>query len=188
MEPFEYIVVLSSLILGLGITQILTGVSDLLAQYKVVKFSVSHSIYILIVFIIHIQEWWYSYQYSIQIEVWTLPTAMSIMLFPIILFLQARLLFPTGGRTNDTDMVAYYGENWRWLFSFGAVTIIISIWHNITFSGFSIFDQEPQLAYLTAYIVFIAFNIKGFYPHLVFLILQLGSWGIYFFLDTAVLK
>ena len=58
MEAFEYFVVMSSLILGLGIAQILMGFSDLVAHYKEVKFSLTHSIYAVVVFLIHLQDWW----------------------------------------------------------------------------------------------------------------------------------
>ena len=86
MEPFEYVVVLTSLILGLGIAQILTGVSDIISHWKQIKFSLPHGIYIMVVFLIHIQEWWINYQYSKELMVWTLPVVLSILVFPILLY------------------------------------------------------------------------------------------------------
>ena len=180
MEAFEYFVVLSSLILGLGITQILMGFSDLVAHHKQVKFSLAHIIYAIVVFIIHLQDWWYSYQYSLLIEEWTFLIALFMLTFHIVLFLQARILFPTGSRSKETDMVRYFGENWRLLYFLGLLVVIISILQNVIISGHSWTDESTLLSipFALSYLAFIIFNIKNYYAHLTFVTILLAIWII----------
>lgn len=188
MEAFEYFVVMSSLILGLGIAQILMGFSDLVAHYKEVKFSLTHSIYAVVVFLIHLQDWWYSYQYSLQIENWTFILSISLFSFHIILFLQARILFPTGSRSLETNMINYFGENWRLLYSLGCISVIISILKNIFISNISFIEVSPLFLYTGLYLVFIIFNIKSFYAHLTFVTFQLIAWIFFIALDPYVIR
>ncbi len=58
ISAFEYVTVLISIILGLGITQILTGIADLFQKSDRVKFYWPHILWVLFVLILHIQEWW----------------------------------------------------------------------------------------------------------------------------------
>lgn len=187
MEAFEYFVVLSSLILGLGITQILMGFSDLIAHYKNVNFSLVHAIYAVVVFIIHLQDWWYSYQYSILIEEWTFMTALFLMSFHIVLFLQARVLFPTGSRSKETDMVKYFGENWKLLYFLGSLSVIISILQNVFITGHSWLEVAPFLLFIATYWGLIFFDIKNEVVHLTFVTLLLIVWIFLIVLDPFVI-
>ncbi|MFY0625016.1 MAG: hypothetical protein JXR07_01895 [Reichenbachiella sp.] len=187
MEAFEYFVVMSSLILGLGIAQILMGFSDLIAHYSQVRFSLTHIIYAIVVFIIHLQDWWYSYQYSLQIENWTFLLTIGLFTFHIILFLQARILFPTGARSQETDMVKYFGENWRLLYSLGSLTVLISIIKNLTLSNHTLIEIWPQPLYLAIYLAFILLNVKNYYAHVTFVTLQLMIWIIIIATDPYVI-
>lgn len=187
MEPFEYVVVLTSLILGLGIAQILTGIADIVSHWKAKRLSVPHTMYIFIVFMLHIQEWWINFEYSKIIDVWTLQVVLSMLVFPILLFIQARLLFPTGLRSSDTDMGLYFDDQWRWLYSIGAMTVVVSIWHNILISDIPLADQLQFFGLLAVYLIFIFFNIKSKLAHIVFLSIQILAFVIYIVTDESTL-
>lgn len=187
MEPFEYVVVLTSIILGLGIAQILMGFSDIVAHWEQTRFCAPHAIYALVVFLIHIQDWWFSYQYSFDVQEWTLQLVLGILLFPIILFLQARLLFPTGTRRNETDMVKYFDDQWRLLYILGMITVLISIWQNQNFSDIPMQEQIPLLVYILVYMVFIIGNIRNHIAHTIFASLQLIAFIVYIITDDIVL-
>ena len=188
MQPFEYVVVLISLILGLGIAQLLNGLADMLAHYKKTKFSVAHTLYVIVVFLVFCQDWFYTYQYSKQIEHWTLSIILSLLIFPIALFLLARFLFPTGSRSRETDMVAYFEENWRWFYALFSLTIVISIIQNILISGYTLVEQTLLFCYLTAYLIFLIGDIKRKIYHNIFMILQLLLWIVFVFFDTTSLS
>jgi hypothetical protein len=92
VSPFEYVAVLVSIILGLGITQIVTGLADALHQ-KNVRFYWPHVLWMLLVFILHVHEWWIFYEMRINTS-WQLGQFLFTLLYPINLFVLARLLFP----------------------------------------------------------------------------------------------
>lgn len=172
MEPFEYVVVLSSLILGLGIAQLLTGIADILSNLKNVKPGLAHSSMVLVVFLLHIQEWWYSYQYLYEVKVWTLPLVLFLLIYPIFLFLLARMLFPTGLRAHETDLEEYYFDQWKWLFVMVLGIVVVSFLQNVIVSDWAIGSQVPQFIMALAYLFFLIFNIKNKTAHNVFLALQ----------------
>jgi len=187
MEPFEYIVVLTSLILSLGIAQILNGIADMFAAFKKVKFSYAHTVLTVVVFLVYIQDWFYSYFYAQQIQEWDLPNILYILAFPIILFIESRFLFPTGSRSQETDMEAYFFENWRIIYSLFATTITLSIIANIVYSGYTLVEQVPLFIYLGIYLLYIIMNIKDKMLHNIFVTLQLAAWIGFVFLDSTVL-
>ena len=187
MEPFEYVVVLTSLILGLGIAQILTGIADIVSHWKAIKLSIPHSIYVFVVFFLHIQEWWINYEYSKMIDVWTLQLVFGILIFPILLFIQARMLFPTGLRSTDTDMDLYFDDQWRWLYSIGALTVLVSLSHNVLISKIPLTEQIQLFVLLIGYLLFVILNIRNKAAHIVFLGLQLAGWIIYIVTEESVL-
>lgn len=188
MQPFEYIVVLASLILGLGIAQILTGVADIVSNLRNVKLSLPHGLLVVVVFLIHIQEWWFNYQYSIDVKEWTLAVVLAVIVFPILLFLQARMLFPTGLRSHEADLNEYYFDQWPLLFVVGMSTVLVSIMQNIFLSGIGIGDQLHLVAYALIYLFFVMFRVKNPVAHIVFLALQIMAFVIYIVTDDAVLK
>ena len=187
MEPFEYVVVLASLILGLGIAQILTGIADIVSHYKAIRLSLPHSIYVFVIFLLHINEWWVNYEYSKIVDSWTLQIVMSILIYPILLFIQARLLFPTGLRSQETDMDMYFDDQWKWLYSIGAITVIVSIWHNVLISNIPLQEQILLFVLLSVYLGFIFGNVRNKIAHTVFLGLQLIIWIGYIIVNDSML-
>ena len=56
MSPFEYVSVLVSIIYGLGITLILTGVAELIRRWKTIVPFAPFFIWIVLVFVLHVYE------------------------------------------------------------------------------------------------------------------------------------
>ena len=166
MDPFEYVVVLTSLILGLGIAQILTSLADILSNLKHVKLSISHGLLTATVFFLHIQEWWINYEYSQQIKIWTLPIILVILTYPILLFLLARMLFPTGIRGHETDLDSYYRDQWPWFFGIAFGTMMISIWQNMFLQKLPLLDSWPQIAFGSIYLIMLILRIQKKWIHI----------------------
>jgi hypothetical protein len=120
LSPFEYVTVLISIILGLGITQIVTGLADIIHQWKQIKLYWPHTFWMLIIFFLHIQEWWNIYDLRLY-DVWRLPTFLFISLYPINLFILSRLLFPIHSHEEVVlDYKAFFMTNYRKFF-FGVI-------------------------------------------------------------------
>src|SRR4051812_23976190 len=102
MTPFEYVTVLISIILGLGITQIISGVADLIHNSERVKIYWPHLLWVILAFFLHVQEWWQIYELK-SYTGWYLPVFIFIILYPINLFILARILFPVGSGDAPID-------------------------------------------------------------------------------------
>ncbi len=107
VNPFEYVSILVSIILGLGITQLLSAFSDLLYHYQKVKFYWPHTLWVIFILFLHIQDWFIMYQLQ-TMKVWSLPTMMFILAYPVTLFICAKLLLPTNELEERSDMKKFY--------------------------------------------------------------------------------
>lgn len=149
ISPFEYISILVSIIIGLGITQILSAFSDLLYNYKKVKFYWPHSFWILFIFFLQIQEWFVFYQLE-SIKLWTLPLIVFIIIYPVALFICSKMLLPTNELEERYDMKKYYFSQYQIIFIFVSISMI----HSVVFNLFILkrpFDEQIILVvFLTA--------------------------------------
>lgn len=179
VDPFEYVIILTSLILGLGITQILINVADMLSNLNRVTVSYAHTLLIIVVFNLHIQEWWVSYHTAKMIEEWTITLVLFVLAYPIALFTLARLIFPTGLRESETNLEKYYEDQWTWFFFIFLFVPIISFFQNITIGGYPVEEQIPQMALTTVILIFLIFRIRNKWAHVGFMALQCLIWIIW---------
>lgn len=143
MTPFEYVTVLISIILGMGITQIVTGVADIIHQWERVRLYWPHLLWVLFLFFLHIQEWWSIFELR-PMQSWYLGTFLFIILYPINLFILARILFPFGS-TEGTNFREFYFANYRKFFFWAVILPVLSIIDNVFINGYPIKDQVIQI-------------------------------------------
>jgi hypothetical protein len=143
MSPFEYVIVLISVILGLGITTILTGIAELIKHRQTEGVFIPYIIWILVVFVLHIQEWWVSYQLK-SVELWTLQYFLLIVLYPINLYILAHLLFP-GGFSGEFNSREFYLKHHPRFFIGAIILGVLSTAQNIILSGLPVVAQIPKV-------------------------------------------
>jgi hypothetical protein len=147
MSPFEYVIVLISIILGLGITHVLTGIAQLIREEKSIKLFGPYLIWIVLVFVMHIHEWWITYQLKTMVA-WRLPTFLFIILYPILLFILANLLFPESWEKSNRNMKQFYFTAYRKFFGCAAALVVLSVLQNIFISDLAITTQFVHLILL----------------------------------------
>ena len=135
MTPFEYVSVLISIILGLGITQIMSGIADLVHQWDRVKLYWPHLLWIVLVFVMQIQEWWVTYQQLHVFNAWRLATFLFFVLYPVNLFILARILFPLNPPDGAIDLKQFYFGNFRKFFLCSMTLIVLSVITNVIVEG-----------------------------------------------------
>jgi hypothetical protein len=140
MTPFEYITVLISIILGLGITQVVTGIADIIHQWEKMKLYWPHVLWILLVFAMHIHEWWHTYDLRDH-ESWYLTSFLFLILYPIMLFVLARILFPFGSLEAKTDFKVFYFHNYRKFFLMVAILVTLAILQDLLLESYSWKDE-----------------------------------------------
>ena len=178
MSPFEYVSVLISLILGLGITYILTGVAGLIKNWGKLKIYYPYIIWILLVFIMHIHEWWESYSLK-SLDSWSLPLFLFTILYPIILFVLANLIFPDSWTEENIDLKAFYFLIFPKFFFFIILLSLVSIIQNIYLLNYSLKDQIVQIIVLFLFTGLLLWRTRNTIIHfavvLLLLILLTGS-------------
>ncbi len=143
ISAFEYVTVFISIILGLGVTQILTGIADLVHQNERVKLYWPHLLWILLVLVLHVQEWWVTFQLR-SLEKWRFPLFLFVLLYPVVLFILARLLFPFGFNEGVIDLKKFYYENYRRIFLFGSMLPLLSLLDNLILREYAVKDLVAQ--------------------------------------------
>jgi hypothetical protein len=150
--------------LGLGITTILTGLAELI-KHRQLRWYAPYIIWLFLVFVLHIHEWWESYSLK-SIEVWKLPMFLFIILYPINLYVLAHLLFPSDLK-SDFKPKDFYLNNYPKFFISAIISVILSVIHNITIESYHLKDQIIQLVVLIILITFLISKPKGNMAHII---------------------
>ena len=154
ISVFEYVSILESIIIGLGITQILTAFSNLLYNFKSVKFYFTHTIWILFTLFLLIQDWFITYQLKDKL-VWTLPEVLFVLLYPIVLYVIAKILLPDNDKEESISMEKYYYSQSPTFFFLLGIAIVLSIVFNL----FLLKDSLQQQAVLMMFLLMTLFMI-----------------------------
>ena len=105
MGLFEFLMILVSVVIGLGLTEILTGGANLLRARDEVRWYWIHVLFQFGVFFALLQQWWEFWDMEGMGEI-SFLAVLTVLANPIVLFLIAHLLFPT--RAAGADLERYY--------------------------------------------------------------------------------
>jgi hypothetical protein len=110
MDAFSYLSVLISIILGLGITQLLTALGRLLNSRARVRWYWPAVVWAGILLVVHIQSWWAMFGLRTH-ENWTFLAFLVVLLLPILLYLAAALaLGACGASSSSSSSSKFKGE------------------------------------------------------------------------------
>jgi hypothetical protein len=104
MAAFEYLSVLISIILALGMTRVLGGVGEMLQARSHRRIYWVHAIWIINLFLYLVIAWWIFYRWRNQ-EPWRFLLFVFVLISPTLLYLASLLLFP---REGDVDAAVDY--------------------------------------------------------------------------------
>lgn len=172
MSPFEYVIVLISIIIGLGITLVLTGIAQLIREEQRVKVFWPYLIWVGLVFVMHIHEWWITYQLKSTLA-WKLPTFLFIILYPILLFILANLLFPDSWERHNRDMKQFYFNSYKKFFGCAILLVVLSVLQNVFLSDLPLGEQVVHLIVLITLAIMLATKPKSILAHTVVAVLLL---------------
>lgn len=164
ISAFEYVTVLISIVLSLGITQILTGVASLIKKYNKVIVYWPHLIWILFVLLLHIQEWWVTYELK-PYSPWRLPVFLFIMMYPINLFVLARLLLPDKLKGKVIDLKVFYYKNYRKIFLLLILSAVLSVIYNLFILNLAFSEQILQILLILVISLVAVKNYKSEWIH-----------------------
>ena len=126
MEIFEYISVLTSIIIGLGIAHLLRGVAGVIQHPGRHRLNWIHLVWVLYMFFQMIFWWWWEFNLG-KIETWYFPNYLFVLLYAVALYLCCALLFPAD--LDDYDSYEdYFFSRRAWFFGLLACTYIIDLY------------------------------------------------------------
>jgi hypothetical protein len=125
MNAFEYLSVLISIILALGMTRVLAGVGEMLQARTHRRIYWVHVVWIVNLFIYLVVAWWIFYRWRNQQE-WNFYLFVFVLISPTLLYLASMLLFPPETSTDESiDYKKHYYANHRAFFAiFGMFAVV----------------------------------------------------------------
>ncbi len=152
-EEFQYLAVLLSIVLGLGVTQLLTGVGRLVQARGRVRVYWPTLAWVGMLLLIHVQSWWAMFDLRGH-QGWTFLQFVVVLLTPAALYLMAALALPDVAEATAEgqvlDLRTHYYAQVRWFFGAAAVVIASSLLRPVVFEGRLPLDADRgvQLVFL----------------------------------------
>jgi hypothetical protein len=125
MSLFEYLGVLLSVVMGLGLTHLLIGFSKTVHHRDELKVYWVHVAWAVNIIIYIVGIWWGMFWWS-GLDAWSFLEFLFVILYSVVLFLLASLLYPWD-MPPDFDSEAHFFWNRRWFFGLLAVAWCIDI-------------------------------------------------------------
>jgi hypothetical protein len=125
MEMFEYVAVLTSIIIGLAITHLLQGTARLIQHPDTGRPYWVHLTWALYMFLNSVFWWWWEFRLT-RIEVWTFQMYIFVILFAVTLYLLCALLYPVSLDGYDGFKDYFYSRR-RWFFGLSIVFLLIDV-------------------------------------------------------------
>jgi hypothetical protein len=143
LDQFNYLAVLISIILGLGMTQLLSGFGRWIEQRASFRAYGPAIAWTAMLLVIHIQTWWSMFGMRLHAN-WTFLQFCIVLLQPITLFLLSALVLPGAG-APELDLRANYFAQRRWFFGLLMALLVISVLKDLAMSGS--LPSPPNLAF-----------------------------------------
>jgi len=145
MSLFEFLMVLVSLIIGLGVAELLSGVTQSIRHRDTIQTDWMHSGFVIIVFLALLQQWWEIWGVR-DTPTWTFPELLLMLGGPIGLFLIAHLLFPEP--IAKANFKSYYQEKMVPILWLGVLTVLQSVLFRPIVLGHSLFAMDNLTSFL----------------------------------------
>lgn len=114
MDMFSYVMVLASVIIGLGLAHLLQGVGGIVQHPRREKIYWVHLLWVAAVFLRAIFWWWFEFQLS-RIPQWTFTLYLFVLGYAVLIYLWCALLFPRDLAGYD-GFKDYFFSRRRWFF------------------------------------------------------------------------
>jgi len=150
MDAFSYLSVLISIVLGLGVTQVLTGVGRAIEARQRVDVYGPALIWAAVILLVHVQTWWVMFGMRAY-QGWTFGAFLLVLLQPAVLYLLAALVLPTDFTSDAIDLRRHYDGHASWFFALALLLLVQSLLRDRILNG-----SFPTGVNLGAHVVFFA--------------------------------
>jgi len=134
LDAFSYLSVLLSIILGLGLTQLLTAAGRLIRQRERVRVDWLPLLWSAVLLVVYVQAWWAMFGLR-SLREWTFFEFLLVLAQTTTLYMMAAVILPEQVDDAGVDLAAHYERHHRWFFGFFLATLCISIMKDLVISG-----------------------------------------------------
>ena len=156
MDAFSYLSVLLSIIIGLAITQILTGFRGIVLWRSRVRMYWPVPLWAATLLLINVQSWWAMFDLR-NVAAWTFAAFAVVLAQSIAQYLLAGIVFPDFSRDADIDLHEHYWAHVRWFFGLFVLVLLISLTKSEV-----VYGKLPDHEDLAFHGVFIALSATAF--------------------------
>lgn len=125
MDLYSHVRVLFSIVLGLGVSQLLGGVARIVQHPQKFRVYWVHLLWALFLFLYMIHFWWWEFRLR-SVAQWTFPLYFFVALYAILLYLLCTLLFPDD-MTDYQGFADYFYSRKAWIFGFLAALFVVDV-------------------------------------------------------------
>ena len=127
MSQFEYISVLLSIVFGLGMSKLLSGIGVMIHRRRLGHLDLVHGLWVWNCFFLLAANWWVTFRFQLALEQWNFELFFTLLVWSTFLYIPSVLLFPPYmGR--DQSFAEIFERNRRWLMGslvgFGVMDIV----------------------------------------------------------------
>jgi hypothetical protein len=169
MSEFEYLTVVVSIILGLGITHLLSGIGRTIHRRAHTRLDAVHTIWTVVLFHVLVLNWWVFFQWREQAE-WSFGTFLMVVVWAVIFYLMAVVLYPPD-LTEREDFGEVFERNRSWFLGLFVASSVADIALTATLG-----DLLNPPHYLPFVAHFIVLGLLGLVWHSRRFHLALASW------------
>jgi FtsH-binding integral membrane protein len=156
MSDFEFLSVLISIIIGLGLTHLISGLGHMLYFRKKSRVDIEHLLWCVVTFFLLVVNWWVALLWR-DFEPWNFTIFFTMVLWTISMYIMGLALFPP----QDKEAIDYrqlMADNRRWfLATFVTMVTLDVIVSYIRRHG----DMDPL--YVSYIIPYIFFSLVGIF-------------------------
>ena len=134
MDEWGFLSVIVSIILGLSITQLLQGISEMINERERVRFYQPALGWTVLLLIVDVQAWWAMFGYRNRHD-WTFLQFSTVLMEVILLYLLAALALPNFAGSAVIDLRANYLKHKSWFFGFLILVLLDSLLKTFVVDG-----------------------------------------------------
>lgn len=160
MSKFEYLSVLVSIVIGLGISSLLSGAARLIQLRRRARMYLPTLVWMGILFLVNVQIWWVAFDRR-DVEDWSFFMFLLYLLIPMGAVVLSYLVLPDLGDEDEVDLKASYFENRGWFFGIFAALPLISLVEETVRDGAFPRDADALFRVVFAALALLAARMRG---------------------------
>jgi hypothetical protein len=145
MDTFRWIAVVVSMILGLGVTRLLSSAVAVFKSRRRASVDWLPLVWALVIFVQQIDFWWSLEELSVLVPKWTFAEFLMLVALVLVLFLAAALILPQAEMERGDTLRGFFDRDGRYALVALAVFSLLAILANLIFWDVRIVGLENAI-------------------------------------------